>query len=232
MAEKDGILRPVSIPLHVHDYRKDNKVMNDTRNEFAAPLGSATVGRLEFGRGTYNLAMHADASTADLYHARFEGTAPDVRAEDGTVRIDYPRSWRPLDWGEHTAEVALNAAVPWGINVRGGAARINADLSGLRLEFFEIDGGVHNVEMTLPEPSGTVSIRVEGGASSLRVRRPRDVATRLHVGRGASKLAFDDQRLGAVGGETTLESGNYTRATDRYEITITGGANDVSVLTT
>ena len=50
------------------------------------------------------------------------------------------------------------------------------------------------------------------------------------MGGGASKLAFDDQRLGAVGAEATLESGSYAGATDRYEITVTGGANDVSVL--
>jgi len=75
----------------------DCNVMNDARNEFAAPLGSATNGRLEFARGADNLTIHADTSTADLYRARFEGIAPDVRAEDGTVKVDYPRVWNPLD---------------------------------------------------------------------------------------------------------------------------------------
>lgn len=205
--------------------------MNDARNEFAAPLGSATTGRLEFVRGAYNATIRADALATDLYRARFEGTAPDVRAEDGTVRVEFPRTWNPLDWRGHSVEIVLNAAVPWGVNVRG-ASEIKADLSGLRLEYFEMDGGAHNVELTLPEPSGTVLIRIEGGAKNLSVRRPEGVAARLQVGRGASKLAFDGQRLGAVGGETTLESPGYAGTMDRYEITITGGANDVSVLTT
>ena len=204
--------------------------MNKTRNEFAAPLGSAAAGRLEFGRGAENVTIRAGTSTDDLYRARFEGTAPDVRVEDGTVRIEYPHTWRPRDWRRHSADVALTAAVPWEVEVRGGAARISADLGGLRLKSFEIDGGVHDVELTLPEPSGTVSIRVEGGANSLRISRPRGVPARLHVGGGASRLAFDEQRLGAVGGETTLESSGHAGAADRYEITITGGANDVSVL--
>lgn len=204
--------------------------MKDARNEFAAPLDSATAGRLEFARGAYNLTIHADLSTDDLYRARFEGNAPDVRVKDGTVRVTYPRSWNHLDWRKQSADVALTAAVPWGIEVRGGAYRIYTDLSRLRLESFEIDGGVRNVELTLPEPSGTVSVRIEGGANGLRIRRPRGVAAGLHVGGGASKLAFDAQRLGAVGGETTLESSDHAGAADRYEITITGGANDVSVL--
>ncbi len=206
--------------------------MNDARNEFAAPLDSATNGRLEFVRGAYNVTLHVGTSTDDLYRGRFEGTAPDVRVEDGAVRIEYPRTLHPLDWRKHSADIVLNNAVPWGIEVRSGAARINADLGRLRLDSFGIDGGAHDVELKLPEPSGTVSVRIEGGANNLRVRRPRGFATRLRVGSGASKLALDDQFLGAVGGETALESGSYADATDRYEITITGGANNVSVVTT
>jgi len=206
--------------------------MNDTKNEFADPLGSAATGRLEFVRGAYNATIRADALATDLYRARFEGTAPDVRAEDDTVRVEYPRDWRSLDWRRHSADIALNAAVPWGLVVRGGASEIKADLSGLRLESFEIDGGAHNVELTLPEPSGTISIRIEGGANNLKVRRPGNTAARVLVEGGASKLALDNQHLDAVGGEMTLESGSYTGATNRYEITIIGGSNSVSVLTT
>ena len=42
-------------------------------------------------------------------------------------------------------------------------------------------------------------------------------------------MALDGQRLGAIGGETRLESPDYAGATDRYEIIITGGANNVAV---
>ena len=203
--------------------------MNDARNEFVAPIGSATTGRLEFVRGAYNATIHVDDLATDLCRARFEGTAPDIRAEDGVVRIEYPRTWNPLDWRRHSADVALNTVVPWEVKVRG-ASDIKADLSGLRLEYFEIDGGVHNVELMLPEPSGSVSIRIEGGANNLKVRRPGGVAARVHVENGASKLALDNQRLGAVGGEVSLESHDYAGATNRYEVVVTGGANNVSVL--
>ncbi len=46
---------------------------------------------------------------------------------------------------------------------------------------------------------------------------------------GASKLTLDDQRFGAIGGETRLESPDCAGATDRYEITITGGASNVAI---
>ncbi len=201
--------------------------MNEARNEFAAPLGLATAGRLEFTRGADKVTIHADASMDDLYQARFEGAAPDVRVEDGAVRVEYPWAWNPLDWRRHSADIVLNAAVPWGVEARG-ASEVKANLSELRLESFEINGGAHNVELMLPEPSGVVSIRIEGGADNLKVRRPGGVAARAHVEGGVSKLTLDNQHLGAVGGETALESGSYTDATDRYGITITGGASDTS----
>ena len=204
--------------------------MNDVRNEFSAPLGSVTAGRLKFVRGADDLTINAGTSTADLYRARFDGNAPDIRVEDGTIRVEYSRSWRPLDWRSRHADVALNAAVPWAFEVRGGAARIDADLSRLRLEAFEIDGGASEVEMTLPEPSDTVRVRIHGGANNIKVRRPRGVAMRLHVGGGATNLVLDGQRLGAVGGDTNLESSGHAGGKGRYEIIITGGANDVSVL--
>jgi hypothetical protein len=172
--------------------------MNDVKNEFAAPLDSVKAWRLKFVRGAGNLTIHAGTSMADLYRARFEGNAPDVRVEDGTIRVEYSWSWRPLDWRKRSADVALNAAVSWAFEVRGWADRIDADLSKLRLEAFGIHGGATEIELTLPEPSGTVCVRIEGGASNLKVRRPRGVAARLRVGGGTSNLALDDQRLGAA----------------------------------
>ena len=51
----------------------------------------------------------------------------------------------------------------------------------------------------------------------------------MFAGGGASKLALDDQHFGAIGGETRLESPDYAAAMDRYEITITGGATNVTI---
>lgn len=144
--------------------------------------------------------------------------------EDGAVRVEYPRTWR-----RNSADIVLNAAVPWQVEVRGGASDIKADLSGLRLESFEIDGGASNVELTLPEPSGIVSIRIEGGANNLKVHRPGGVAARVRVEGGVSELALDDQRLGVVGGEVSLDGHDYANATNRYEVVVTGGASNLSV---
>jgi hypothetical protein len=201
-------------------------------SEFTAPLGSLRSARLVFASGASWITARADPSMADLYRAHFEGRAPRVEAEDGTVTIRYPRF--PLfDWlyylRECPAQVTLNAQVPWDIEIRDGTSRLTADLRGLELSSFVMSGGASRVELTLPTPSGTVPVRVLGGASNVAIHRPEGVAAHVRVGGGSTNLAFDEKRFGAVGGEVSLQSPDYEGASDRYDITITGGASNVTI---
>jgi len=49
------------------------------------------------------------------------------------------------------------------------------------------------------------------------------------VGGGATNLTFDDRRIGAVGSELDLRNKDYDAFVDRYDLTITGGANNASI---
>jgi hypothetical protein len=202
--------------------------------DFAAPLGGATNGRLEFIHGATRVALRADAAMPDLVRAHFEGPLPEVTARDGVVTIRYPR-FAPVDWirfgllDRHAADVALNAAIPWTVAIDRGITKLTADLGALRLAAFEIDGGASEVELTLPAPAGVVPIRIGGGASKLSIHRPAGVPVRLQIKGGASQLVLDDQRFGAIGGETRLNSGGDSNAPDRYEITIGGGASKLTI---
>jgi hypothetical protein len=200
--------------------------------EFAAPLGSVKSGRLIFASGASWVTVRADPSMADLYHARFEGQAPHVGAEDGIVTIRYPRFppfHLPYYLRERPAEVALNAQIPWDIEIRNGVSRLTADLRELELHSLEVSGGVSRVEVTLPPPSRIVPVRVLGGASNVAIHRSEGVAAQILVGGGSTNLAFDDQRFGAVGGEVSLRSSDYEGASNRYDITITGGASSLTI---
>lgn len=130
---------------------------------------------------------------------------------------------------ERPAEVALNAGIPWDVEVRGGASRLLADLSGLRLGSLSVDGGASRLEVVLPDPSGAVTVVILGGASNVAIRRPEGVSARLRVEGGVTNLTFDDRRIGATGGELDLRSRGYEDAVDRYDIAVTGGANNMSI---
>ena len=202
----------------------------DEGGEFSAPLGPLESGRLVFANGTARLTLRAASGMDDLYQARFEGTAPSVKVEDGVVTFRYSRRFGGLfDWRSHPGEVTLNAAVPWEVEVRGGAAQSDVDLSGLNLTSFVLKGGVSDLTLTLPEPSGVVPIRLSGGASKLSLHRPAGVEARLNVKGGAATLTFDEQSFDAVGGKVRLQSTGYVGAHDRYEIEVSGGASEVTI---
>ena len=201
-------------------------------DHFAAQLDASRSGRLRFTNGAHRVVIRADSHLQGLYRANFGERMPSVVGQGGVVSIRYTqvasRDWtgyRP----ERPGEVALNAGIPWDVEVRGGASRLLADLSGLRLGSLKVDGGASRLEVVLPDPSGAVTVVILGGASNGAIRRPEGVSARLRVEGGVTNLTFDDRRIGATGGELDLRSRGYEDAVDRYDIAITGGANNMSI---
>jgi hypothetical protein len=194
-------------------------IIEGGRRDFSAPVGEATRGSLEFTSGAAHVTLSAEAEMPDLFRAHLEGGSPKVEARDGTVRIRQfvPFGWfmYAFQWERVAADVTLNGTIPWRIEIRGGAARLGGDLGALRLDAFEIGSGASEVELTLPNPSGVVPIRIGGGASHVVLHRPKGAAARLRLGGGVAKLTFDAQYFGAVGGLPRLETTGYEDATDR-----------------
>jgi hypothetical protein len=201
-------------------------------DHFAAQLGASRSGRLRFTNGAHRVVIRASSHLRGLYRARFGERMPVVEVRGGVVIIRY--TWvASCDWtGNHPerpAEIALNAGIPWDVDVRGGASKLLADLSGLRLGSLKVDGGASRLEVVLPDPSGAVSVVILGGASNVAIRRPEGVSARLRVEGGVTNLTFDDRRIGATGGELVLQSRGYEVAVDRYDVAVTGGANNMSI---
>ena len=201
--------------------------------QISAPRGSLSRGRLELTRGAARLTVRS-AEIPDLFRARFDRLAPSVSVDGGAVTVRYPRfsprSWLRL-WAHHGGQVTLNDDVTWEIRIRRGVAHLDADLRDLKVESVDVSQGASRVDVRLPRPSGVVPVRVGGGASHVRIRRPAGTPVRLRIGRGVADLTFDEQELGAVGGRLRLESPQAGSAGDRYDIEVSGGAAHLQVTT-
>ena len=90
-----------------------------------------------------------------LYRARFGYGMPMVGVRGGVVTFRYPRILA-CDWFGYRAacfaEVELNADIPGDVQVRGGASKLTADLRGLRLGSFDLEGGANRLEVVLSPP--------------------------------------------------------------------------------
>jgi hypothetical protein len=203
---------------------------SETKTEIqnSKPEVALAISRLVFVHGVANLTIRVDASMAPIYRGEFYGPKPKVTEADDVIYIDYPR-FNPLIWGRTAADIAVSPSAAWFVDIRGGVSRWDADLRSASVTGIEVHGGLNQVDLQLPAPSGTAKFRITGGASHLRLRRPGHVPARIHIGGGASKLALDDQGLGSVGGPVRLESPGYSGATNRYAIEIGGGASQITV---
>ncbi len=196
------------------------------RGEHAAPLGDLAEARLLFRSGASVVTVRGEPGLGQLYRARFEGAVPRVTVREGTVSVQY----RGFGWrGRPKAEIALNPAVGWRIEIQGGASGLIGHLEGVRLLGVEVVGGASDLELVVGRPSGHVPIRIVGGASKIRLSRPAGVAARAIISGGVGRIEVDGQRLAAQGGSTTLESPGAAESPDRFDIQIVGGAGRLTV---
>ena len=171
------------------------------------------------------LAFTGAASAGDLIRATFDGPRPDVHVVDGSVTIRYRRA----RFSSTAARIALNGTIPWTIEVAGGLTDLTGTLDGVSLIGLALQGGANHVRLDLPEPFGTASVRIDGVASSVRLRRPADVPVSVRVRGGVSHLRLDDRRQTPVSGDRSFVAGPFETSPDRYEIEVLGGASEVRV---
>ncbi len=193
------------------------------------PLGDVERGRLVVPAGIFQLTVRAGTDISALFQARFEGSVPEVKTKDGEVTIRYPKRLWVLGGKMGAAEVTLNAAIPWQIVIQGGASDITGELGNLDLAGLEVKGGMSMIRLDLPVPSGTVPIRISGGASEIDIRRPAGVAARVHLKGWASQFIFDDQSFGNLGNDVRLQSPGYDATAQRYDIEVASSASMVTI---
>jgi len=206
---------------------------DEQSGNFSAPLCSLTSGRLVFAAGAVGVTLYGDPLLPALYCAHFAGHAPSVNVQDGIITMRYhaiPTPNRAGQFHEALATIALNGAIPWEIECRGGLAGLIADLRELPLRALDL-GSVSGATLALPSPSATVFVYLAGSVSDVVFYRPHNVAVRVQINGSASHLMFDEQYFGAVIDGVRWQSPDYKQATARYDISIAGSASHVTLAT-
>jgi hypothetical protein len=101
-------------------------------------------------------------------------------------------------------------------------------LSTVHIASIDVNTGASKEDITVGDPSGTVPIKINGGALTVNLHRPPGVAASVSVSGGAASLSFDGRQSKSVG-TLTAQTSDYDRASDRYEIQVDGGADTVIV---
>jgi hypothetical protein len=196
----------------------------------SAPIRGTAAGHLGFPRGAAFVTVKAGAAAPDLFFARFTGPRPNVRVVANAVEVESRRHYRPVTWRLQSAEIALNASIPWEFNVSGGVWRLTGDFRGVQLSQVRLEDGASKVLLHLPHPLGTVPIHFGLGANDVLVLRPEGVPVRVATHGPAGKLKVDGKAVEATD-EQAIESPGFEQETDRYDIELMGGAYQFVVAT-
>jgi len=200
--------------------------------DFESTLGDNAYGKLAVVSGVPRITIDGNAAMPQLLRAHFVRPLPDVKVKGGEVRIRYPRysllNWL-VYWRQPLAEITINASIPWIIELRGGVSSFAADLRQVQLSGLDLRGGISHLWANLPEPAGTVIIRVGGGVSDMTIHRPESIPLEIQVRGGIGSLTLDKQHFGAMGNRTRLKTPGYRDAINRYDIQISGGVSNISI---
>jgi hypothetical protein len=185
------------------------------------------VARLSFDTGLAQLSLRADEQVTGLMAADFAQPLPLVWTAGHNVHVEYPLGSRLLHRMGPNA-VRLSPAVPWALDVHGGAEHLDADLTGLDVRSVAFHSGGANLRLILGKPTVTTTIRLTS-VKDLRVERPADVPVRLEIGKGATKVRLDDQGVGAVGGGLIAQSSRPRTGDHWYQVIVSGSADTVTI---
>ena len=189
-------------------------------------LFATTTFRLDVAPRSADMTIVADSSLGHRpYDLSWTGAQPVVTERDGAVSVHYSLRGRAAALGGGTLALRLNPSVAWEIALEGGVSGLRADLRGLRVASITVTGGASDVLFDLPAPDGELAVRVDGGASELVVRRPAGAEVALAVEGGVSRLQFDDEEIGSIGGRFRRKA----RAADHVALSIGGGASRLTI---
>jgi hypothetical protein len=202
----------------------------------SAPLGDLKSATLELSYSSTQLTLSSADLGGELYTAHFDlpqSLDPSTRLDpNGALSIAVPPQHRYCFFNcsetPSRLRLTLNDRVPWTLSLDGGAAHGALDLSGLSLAGLDVSGGAISGTIELPKPKGTVAVTVSGGADSLTFSAPTGTEMRLRASGGASSLLVNGSASHGLGQSVERESAGYPTATDRYDVTVSGGANRVS----
>jgi hypothetical protein len=127
--------------------------------------------------------------------------------------------------------VTLNAAVSWQLDLAAGTTRTSVDLVGGRVAGIAVTKGSDVIDLTLPRPDGSVTVRLAAGASRLQLSLPGGVPARVSAAAGAGEVSLDGQDHVGVAAGSVFTTPAWAPGAAGYDVDATAGAAHITVTT-
>jgi len=125
--------------------------------------------------------------------------------------------------------VTVSAGIAWQLDFGGNTSTTAVDMRGGQVSGLAFGQGSAGITVALPRPDGTVTLRLEGGASTLAVSEPAGVPARVTAGNGASEVTIAGAVHTGIAGGTVITQPGWGSAASRVDIDATSGVSAVTV---
>jgi hypothetical protein len=193
------------------------------------PANGRDAARLDLVSGVTSVMIRAGDFGSDMYRVSTPDDGkllPHVVEHDDRIQVQLSSSGEN---GASSVLIELAEHVVWHIRIGGGAQEVLVNMAAGRFAGLDLATGVTTVDATLPHPSGTVTVRVGGGAGQIAMHVPDGVPARVVVGGGAADVRLDGRSERNVSAGTILAVDGWAQANDRYEVDAATGVSTVVV---
>ena len=144
---------------------------------------------------------------------------------------DQPDEEQGTDWN-----IQLSRDVPVNLNVDAGVGSTNLDLRGLELTGLAVNAGVGKLDVTLPVTEQGYFVNIDGGVGDISITLPEGIAVQLdaEIGVGSVSLPSSLRRIdgdsnNVVGADGIWETDGFRTATTQVTIKFDGGVGSLTV---
>lgn len=218
--------------INVGDHEEESGVQVQEFTEPLAPAVQRATLKLEAAAGTYSV----DSGAGELLHAKVRSSIGKFLLDRVPTNDDVQLFLRPEQKNIHVrsvrrivneVKVKLNPAPVWDIDLDIGAAKVDCDFSNLRIQNIDINAGAASLKLKLGTPVDEMRVKIDAGASTMRISVPESVGCEVRVDGGLSskKLAeFDKVRDGLY------QTANFAHDTKRIYIDVDAGVSSFRVV--
>ena len=125
-------------------------------------------------------------------------------------------------------DVQLARGAPMTLAIEAGAAESRLNLSALQITRLDLQTGVANTRVRLPEAAGRTAVSVKGGVTDVTLEVPHGVAADIQVSDGLAGRQIDERRFQPMGGGH-YRSPEYESAPNRVDLQIELGLASLTI---
>ncbi len=203
--------------------------------EFSEPF-AASMKKAVFSFDAAAGKFEIDTSSAQLFKATIESAFgrydlnTSISQDEANLSLKPENDVHVRDWkfGNRANEglIALNPNPVWDLDFDIGAAKVECDLSAIKVSSLTIDAGAASVRLKLGTPQVETQVRLDAGASSVRILVPEDAGVEIRLQDGLSSKRFEGFEKIRKG---TYQTANFDRSEKKIFIDADTGVSSLHV---